>query len=90
MELIAASPTPTKVTFTLGITGTQSFPLCDFPAPDVVVGFSQSMYMAIEGETAVSIGLSRRGTTNLPVTVVYSTQDNTATGQLGTIVSMQV
>ena len=47
---------------------------------DVVVGFSESVYVAREGEMAVAIGLNRRGTTNLPVTVVYSTQDDTATG----------
>ena len=47
----------------------------------VVVGFSQSVYMVREGEMAVGIRLNSRGTTNLPITVIYSTQDDTATGK---------
>ena len=47
---------------------------------DVVVGFSQSVYTAHEGDGLVMLGLGRRGSTNLPVILLYFTQDDTATG----------
>ena len=46
----------------------------------VVIGFSRLVFTAHEGDIALSISLGKRGISNLPVTVGYYTEDDTAAG----------
>ena len=46
----------------------------------VVVGFSEVVYTAEEGDISLGVTLGRRGLTSLPVTLHYHTEDGTANG----------
>lgn len=48
--------------------------------PAVVVGFSQLSYTFHEGDGSVAITLGKRGTSTLPITVEYYTEEDTASG----------